>query len=272
MKIRQVFNNNVVMADDPERGSVIAVGTGIGYRRKKGDLIDASSIQQIYLATDKKILDVVNQISPEAIEVTETIREYAKEECSIEMNDEVFLLLADHISFAVKRLSEGMELDNPFLPEIHQYFQNEYKVGLFARKCIEGKFGITIPDEEIGYICMHIIASEYHQDKRFVPKVFQVMNVCIDYIMENYLHGVSSDSIAYNRLVTHIKFFAQRYVENKESNKKDELLNSTIVNAFQEESSCINGLSKVLKDRFGREMTQSEKNYIILHLRNCKLS
>ena len=77
------------------------------------------------------------------------------------------------------------------------------------------------------------------------------------------------DSLAYTRLVTHVKYFAQRYVDNKESMDEDELLDQTIKERFQREVCCIEGLSEMLYRKYGRPVTVSEENYLVLHLRTC---
>ncbi len=261
------------MADDSVKGEVIAVGAGIGFHAKRGQSIDDSKVQKVYVCgTNKRVMELLDQIAPEILEVTEIISVYADEKYEIKIGNEVFFLLADHINYAVKRLKEGLELDNPFLLEIQQYFPNEYDVGLYARELILKMCGVKIPDEEIGYISMHMIASEYHQERRIVGKVFEVMDTAVSYIRNRYLGEFQEDSLAYNRLITHIKFFAQRYADNKESQECDRLLDTTINELFKEESECIDGLSTVLEGKFGRPVTQSEKNYIALHLRNCRSS
>lgn len=271
MLIKQVLNNNVVMAYDDNKVEVVVVGTGIGFHAKKNDLIDKAKIQKIFSCTaDNKFKDFVGQISPEILELTQKISANAKEEFAIVLEDEVFMLLADHINFAIKRLREGMDLDNPFLYEIKHFFKDEYKIGLYAKDLIKEMFNLEIPDEEVGYICMHLISSEFHQNRSSVNKVFKIIDVSINYLQEHYLKDVQEDSIAYNRLMNHIKFFAKRYAENEESDKEDVLLDTTIKDVFKQEVSCIDALSELLLEKFGRKVTQSEKNYIILHLRNCR--
>ena len=71
---------------------------------------------------------------------------------------------------------------------------------------------------------MHIIASEFQKSRRTVSKTFEVIDLALKYIRDNYLTDVKEDSLAYTRLVTHVKYFAQRYVDNKESMDEDELL------------------------------------------------
>ena len=117
---------------------------------------------------------------------------------------------------------------------------------------------------------MYMISSEYRQDRQTVNKAFKVIGISLDYIKENYLFDVEEESLAYTRLVAHVKYFAQRYVEHKESTEEDELLKKTIREAFWEEISCIEGLSELLYSKFGRHITDSEGNYLVLHLRNCK--
>ena len=179
------------------------------------------------------------------------------------------LALLDHIPFAIKRMKENLVLDNPFETEIRQFYPKEWEIGLYAKKCIKRRFGIEIPDAEVGYIAMHIIASEFQKSRRTVSKTFEVIDLALKYIRDNYLTDVKEDSLAYTRLVTHVKYFAQRYVDNKESMDEDELLDQTIKERFQREVCCIEGLSEMLYRKYGRPVTVSEENYLVLHLRNC---
>ena len=272
MNILQVLNNNIVMAKDDEGKKIVVVGTGIGYYRKKGDSIDETKVQQIFKLAEDKTQRLVRSMSLEVVEIVKDIGNYAIKYHGIELSDEVLFMLADHIDFAVKRLKEGLELDNPFLGEIKLLFKDEYDIGVYTKGIIEDRMKIEIPDEEVAYICMHIISAKYHKKKSVVSKTFEIVNIALKYIKENYLSDLKEDSISYNRLVTHLKFFAERYVNDNETVNNDTLLNETLRETFEEETACINELSDILKEKYGREVTDSEKNYIIIHLRNCKSS
>ena len=272
IKIEQPFNNNVVMGWDRKHGEVVIIGKGIGFHAKKGDIIDESKIQKIFIANEnEKLVDLIQQISPEYLELVEDIFNQAKTEYDFSPEEKNTLALMDHIQFAVKRLREGLQVDNPFTTEIKQFYQKEWKLGLYARERIKEMFHVVIPDAEVGYVAMHLIASEFQQDRRSVNKVFQVIDISLDYIRREYLEEVDEDSLSYTRLVTHLKYFAQRYVDNKESTKEDELMQKTVREVFREEVDCIDGLSDLLYNKFGRHITDSEENYLVLHLRNCKL-
>ena len=60
IKIEQPFNNNVVMGWDRKHGEVVIVGKGIGFHAKKGDIIDESKIQKIFVANENEKLEDFN--------------------------------------------------------------------------------------------------------------------------------------------------------------------------------------------------------------------
>lgn len=99
-------------------------------------------------------------VSPEIIELVNDINAKSKKENNFEMEDEALLVLADHINFALKRISEGLELSNPFLEEIQILFQNEYRIGVYAQDRIHSLKGILIPEAEVAYIAMHLISAK----------------------------------------------------------------------------------------------------------------
>lgn len=126
IKIEQPFNNNVVMGWDRKHGEVVIVGKGIGFHAKKGDIIDESKIQKIFVANEnEKLVDLIRQISPEYLELVEDIFYKARTEYNFSPEEQNTLALMDHIQFAVKRLKEGIQLDNPFTTEVRQFYQNE---------------------------------------------------------------------------------------------------------------------------------------------------
>lgn len=258
------------MAFDNQKGEIIVVGTGIGFHAKAGDKIDESKIQKIFIKKEnKKLVELIEQIPSSYLEITEKIVEFARGKYNIKLHDVIYLQLTDHLYFALKRIQEGWDLDNPFLIDIKRFYQDEFQIGLYAKEEIKRMYGIEIPEYEVGYIAMHIVESSYNQDRRDFSKIFQVVNESINYLEEK-LPDVKKNSLSYIRMVNHVKYFAKRYVENKENNTKDDLLLKMVQEAFKEEAKCVDGLSEILYEKFGREIMPLEKSYLVLHLRNCK--
>lgn len=270
MKVKKALNNNVVIAFEPKRGEIVVMGTGIGFHAKQGDLIDESKIQKIFTENDnKKLMELIEQIPATYLELTEKIVKFSTDYYHMKLQEGIYLLLTDHIYFALKRIKEGWDIDNPFLIDIKHFYQEEYQVGLYAKEEIKNMYQIEIPDTEVGYISMHIVQSHFGQDRRDFTKIFQVINMSVDFLKEN-LPSVEENTLSYMRMVNHVKHFAKRYVEDKENDTNDNLLAEIIQGAFKEEVDCVNSLSELLLQKFGREITVSEKIYLILHLRNCK--
>ena len=53
MKIIKIFNNNSIAALSDELGDIILTGSGIGFQKKIGDLVDESHIEKTYIFKDK---------------------------------------------------------------------------------------------------------------------------------------------------------------------------------------------------------------------------
>lgn len=271
MIITKPLNNNVVMAKDQQQEEVIVVGTGIGFHKKAGDIIDEQKIQKVFsVADNNKLAELISQIPGQYIELTEKIVQYAKRRYNLILNENIYLGLTDHIYFALQRIQEGIDLENPFLIDIQEFYQQEYKIGLYAKEMINRMFHIQIPNDEVGYIAMHIIENSFQQKREDFDAIFKVVNESVSFIRKYYLKDVKENSLAYTRLVNHVKYFAKRFIEGKENQSQNRLLKETIQGVFKEEQECIDQLSKYLEDKFDKEMSDSEKNYLVLHLRNCQ--
>ena len=157
-----------------------------------------------------KLLEMIGAIPPEYFELVEEIFEKAKEEYGFLPKEKETLALLDHIHFAIKRMKENLVLDNPFETEIRQFYPKEWEIGLYAKKCIKRRFGIEIPDAEVGYIAMHIIASEFQKSRRTVSKTFEVIDLALKYIRDNYLTDVKEDSLAMSKPIS---FFTSRLLK-----------------------------------------------------------
>lgn len=270
MKIIKPLNNNVVIAQDKKKGEIVVMGTGIGFHAKVGDKIDESKIQKIFTESEnKKLVELIEQIPDAYLQLTEKIVTFSKEKYDIVLKEDIYLHLTDHCYFALKRIKEGQHLENPFLIDIKHFYKDEFQIGLYAKEEIKKMFDIEIPEYEVGYIAMHIVESGYKQDKKDFARIFQVVNETVSFLEEN-IPGIAKNDLPYTRMVNHVKHFAIRYVQNKENDAKDNLLMETIPEVFKDEAKYVNDLSKILYEKFGREITMSEKIYLVLHLRNCK--
>ena len=54
MKIRKILNNNLVLANDKQGNEIIVKGRGIGFNKKRWDIVDESVIEKIFTPENSK--------------------------------------------------------------------------------------------------------------------------------------------------------------------------------------------------------------------------
>lgn len=270
MRIHKVLNNNVVIAVHETLDEIVVMGSGIGYYAKKGDIIDETKVQKIFvLAENKALKDLVTGIPTKYLELSFDIVKEGNRRLGIEFGDKTYTMLTDHLYFALDRIRDGIDLENPFLVDIKHFYREEFEVGLYAKDKIKEMFDIDISEDEVGYIVLHLIEGGNNYRREDIKPVLEVTQTCVDFLRGNNYIVCDEKTLAYSRLINHLKHFAKRYVENEENKSEDDLFNSTLEKAFPHETVIILKLSDLLKEKFGREITNSERGYLVLHVRNC---
>ena len=107
MIINKVLNNNVVTIINENDEEAVVMGRGLAFQKKKGDEIDESKIEKIFVLENKsineKLLTLVNDIPAKYLEIAEDIIRYAEDKLNTKLNENIYLTLTDHISFAISR-------------------------------------------------------------------------------------------------------------------------------------------------------------------------
>ena len=71
------LNNNIVLAYDENHNEVVLFGTGIGFNRKKGDMVSESSVNKLFINdSNKRLASMVQNLSEDIVSVTEDIIQY----------------------------------------------------------------------------------------------------------------------------------------------------------------------------------------------------
>ena len=162
MIVEKVLNNNVVVSIDPKtKKEVILMGSGIAFNKKPGQQIDEKKIEKTFVVDDEnlgnKIKKLINQIPEGIFEITDEIITHAIVELNTVLDKQIYVSLADHIAFAVKRFRSGIIIKNELLNEVRRVHKAEFKVSLWAVDYINEKLGIELPEDEAGFIALHEI-------------------------------------------------------------------------------------------------------------------
>lgn len=172
------------------------------------------------------------------------------------------------MNFALKRYSEGLEIQNPLEWEVRHLYRKEYLVGRQALALIASRTGQLLPDAEACSITLHIVNASMNvpngQVMEMTRLIFQIQNIV------KYWFAISIDeqSLNYQRFVTHLKFFAQRVMAGEILNNDDAELFAQMPKRYEKTLECVQAISEFVAKNYNHSMSSSEKLYLTVHIGN----
>ena len=159
-RICRVLNHNGVIAFDMQDSKeYVLLGKGVGFGKKVGERMERPGECTVYslqvTSSRGSASELARSIDPEYLEMTNQILNLAEEQFGT-IDRSILFPMADHIAFAVKRMQKGEQISNPLTPDIKTLFNGEFKVALKLKEYLEKDKGIIVPDDEIGYVALHI--------------------------------------------------------------------------------------------------------------------
>ena len=149
--------------------------------------------------------------------MTNEIVAYAQISLNKELNEELYISLMDHLNFAINRMKQGIYLPNSMLWEIKHYYNHEYRIGMEAISIVKNHSGITLPADEAGFIAMHILNAEMELDMDRTRMMTKIIQDVLNIVKYHFNIQIDEESLDYERFVTHLKFFIQRAMHEKDS-------------------------------------------------------
>ncbi|RXJ02052.1 PRD domain-containing protein [Anaerobacillus alkaliphilus] len=270
MKIKKVLNNNTVVVEEDgiER---ICMGSGIGFNKRKGDVILRSDAEKIFVMADEneRFQELLKTLPVSHVEVAEEIISYAERTLNVPLNTHIHIALTDHLSFAIERLQKGLVIENKLLNEIKTLYRKEYEIGLWAKELIQERLNVTIPDDEIGYIAIHIhTAKEQTNSMESTMKQAAIVKEMIEIIESHLNSSVSYESVSYQRLIAHIRFALQALETGDPLHTLDAEMHELIKTKYSDSYRCAIKIKNHLKEEYDLVFPESELAYISLHIQN----
>ena len=270
VKIKKILNNNAVVVLD-EGQEKIAIGAGVAFNKSKNDIVNQHTIEKLFvLKENQKLEQLLQRIPEEHFILAEEIISYAEKQLSTELNDHVHIALSDHLSFAIDRHKQGIELKNKLLDEIKVLYPREFSIGLWAIDYVHEKTNINLPIDEAAFIALHIHTMKLQGgDLRNTIRQTSIVKDMVETI-ENYLGvEIHEDPLSYERLITHLRFALIRTEENRASTMDEEML-IMIKKKFEQSFLCARKVSEELSATHGIELPEEELGYISLHIERIK--
>ncbi|MBR0576204.1 PRD domain-containing protein [Proteiniclasticum sp. BAD-10] len=270
MKIIKVFNNNIIAALSDLGQELILTGSGLGFQKKPGDLVEEQRIEKVYEVMEEgkeRFYRLLKDTPVELINATERIRQRAKDELGISMTLNALVGMIDHITYAVERKKNGIEIPNLMLHEIKSLYQEEFVLGMEGLDEIEKATGVRLSEHEAGYITMHIVNASLGENKESITRIFQFTNGVVNIIEEVFDLDFSEDEIAAARLNSHLKFLAKRILLKQPTTEDQvEEFYDLFMRKNKRFKTVIKKISAFMTENFSHELTQQEAVYLMVHI------
>lgn len=271
MKIQKVINNNVISALDENGQEIVAMGRGIGFQKKTGEEMPESAVEKVFRLESPDLLERFKQLLAnmplECIQVSDRIISYAKEQLSMELNQNVYLTLTDHIAFALKRYEEGLLFENALYGEIRRFYPEEFQIGKKALVLIEEQTGVKLPEDEAASIAFHLVNGEFGGLK---IRDTQVMTNMIRHLLELAGEGdpLPEDSIYTDRLISNLKFILSRLIQNRPAAAaEDEEFNTFVRVHCPKEYELAQKMKDYIRSVIHCDMMEDEVVYMAIQLK-----
>ncbi|QDH20011.1 glucose PTS transporter transcription antiterminator GlcT [Saccharibacillus brassicae] len=269
MLVSKVLNNNVIIADDPQYGEVVAIGKGIGFGRAERDSIEPEAAEKMFILRSRREQEQYKQLLPQVDEklievMNEAIQTIGARSAS-PLNEHIHVALTDHIAFALKRIEQGIMFQNPFLYETKEIYPEEYELAEYVVGLIEDRLGTSLGPDEVGFVALHIHSAITNRPIGEVRGHSELISDLVDLIEQNIEGGLNRGSLDYSRLLTHLRFAIERVCRGEEvrsTNRLEELL----AREYPEMYSLAWKLTKVMEKRLGLPVYKAESSYLTVHL------
>lgn len=272
LKVEKVINNNIVRSFNDQGQEVLVMGSGLGFKKKRGDAIDDLLVEKVYKIETQNSLKhlehILSRIPLEYVQVTNEIIDFAKLSLAKNLPENIYTTLMDHISFALKRHDEGIPIQNALLWEIKRFYNHEYLIGKEALVMIKKKLGVELPEDEAGFIALHIASANLNSaSTEQAQKTMQIIQDILNIVKYHFNVELKEDSIHYERLITHLKFFIQRvFTGNSIKNEEQEFM-LMIKNQYKKEYECALKIYEYFIKGFQIELSNDEMVYLTIHIR-----
>ncbi len=272
MLIDKVINNNLVRSHKDGK-EVLVMGKGLGFKKVVSDVIDESLIERIYVIEGKEkrshLEELISKIPYQYVQTANEVITYISNYLDKKLDDSIWLSVTDHISFAIERAEKGIPVRNALLWEISRFYNHEFLIGKEALRIINKRHGVELPDDEAGFIALHIVNAQMGDEAKMQETMHmtKALQKILHIVKYHYGIELNESSLHYERFVTHLKYFLQRIVKGKKVLNEDLGFIEVIRSKYPNEYKCAKRIEEYVNKEFNCDLSEDELIYLSVHIR-----
>ncbi|MEF3102588.1 transcription antiterminator LicT [Enterobacter sp. 10-1] len=275
MKITKILNNNVVTVIDEHHNEQIVMGRGLGYKKKVGDEINDILIEKVFELRSHELIarlsELLSHIPLEVLTTADKIINLARQKLPGKLQDSVYISLTDHCHFAIERCRQGVAIHNVLLWDIKRLYQNEFTVGLEALEVIYQRLGVRLPEDEAGFVALHLVNAQLDSHMPEVIKITKVMQEILQIVKYQLNIEYNEKALSYHRFVTHLKFFAQRLLGRDWVYSSDESLHDVVKEKYSLSYRCAEKIQTHIVNQYHYILTKEELMFLTIHIERVRI-
>ena len=252
--VDKIVNNNIVIAKDFRGREVVAIGKGVGFRKRKNEAVHRSEIMKTYVLLDKVdsgVLTLFEEIQFEVIETSQKIIDYAQD-----------------INFALIQYRQGNHVPKLVNEEVKRFYKEEYHIGEIAVQMINERFQILFPKDEATAIAFHLITATENKSNHQMMIIMKAVSDIVK-IVEDYLNvSLHEDTMAYSRFVIHLKFLFKTVLskQNVPEVAGMDFIFTQIKSEYKNVIECVKKIADYIMEKFNYRCTDGDCIYLMLHV------
>lgn len=274
MRIIKVLNNNVIVALNKNAEEVILMGNGLGFQMKPTSAICTEKIEKVFKLENEveqeQIEKLFSEIPEDVIQVSYDIIHYAKKKLKKDLKETAFISVADHINSAIQRNPKKIQVKNFLLWDIKRFFPDELQIGQKAIDIVNEKFNTTLPEDEAGFLALHITNASLDSSYEDAVSLTQLIEEILTVIKYTLRITFSETDIYFQRFITHLKFFSERVLNNPLPSEVDTQVENElfelVTKQYPEAFEVTKKVAEYLKTRRDYLISKDEQVYITIHL------
>ncbi|GER67748.1 transcription antiterminator BglG [Weizmannia acidilactici] len=248
------------------------MGRGLAFQKKAGDTINHEKVEKTFVlenhAISAKLSKLLQDIPTQYLNISAKILEYAKSQLPYSLDEYLYIALTDHISFAISRHKQGIDLKNPLLWEIRKYYKQEFEVALKALQIIKEDTGVALGEDEAAAIALHLVNSQLSgENMSSAVQITEMVNTILNIVKYHFKMELDEGSVNYERFLTHLRYFAIRFIQKEKLEETMEpFFIEQIRRKYPDAYACTEKIAVYLEHDFNWSLTNDEKVYLTVHI------
>lgn len=276
MRVLKAINNNVVSCMDDNGRELIAMGKGLGFRSKAGDVLRPEDAEKVFrMESDEEVSrfkDVLSQLPVRLLELCSRVIDCANHVLGRQLSESIYLTLTDHVNFALERMRRGIQLHNALVTEMRVFYPGEFAVGQYALEQIAAQEGVQLPEDEAASIAMHLVNAQYNSSINTTMHVARVLQPMIDIISGWPGVELNKTHLYYDQLIVDLKFIAMQAFSHDERSWGSPELEDMVKKLYPEAYACAEATAGYLARQCGHPIPKEEQAHLAMCIRRACIS